>query len=179
MTDAANVYGQALYELARDEGLAARILGELTVLKTSFSQEPGFLQLLAAPSVPKQERCQILHSALRSQVHPYVLNFLKILTEKGYIRHFTGCCNAFKRQYNQDNGILEVTAVTAAPLSDELRRKLSDKLSTISGKTIDLTCRVDPSTLGGVRLDWDGKQLDGTVRRRLDDIRDILRNTVL
>ena len=112
-------------------------------------------------------------------MHPYVLNFLKILTEKGYIRHFTGCCNAFKRQYNQDNGILEVTAVTAAPLSDELRRKLSDKLSTISGKTIDLTCRVDPSTLGGVRLDWDGKQLDGTVRRRLDDIRDILRNTVL
>ena len=179
MTDAANVYGQALYELARDEGLAPQILGELQVLAESFAQEPGFVQLLASPSVPKQERCQILDSSLRSQVHPYVLNFLKILTEKGYIRHFTGCCNAFKRQYNQDNGILEVTAVTAAPLSDELRRKLSDKLSTISGKTIDLTCRVDPSTLGGVRLDWDGKQLDGTVRRRLDDIRDILRNTVL
>ena len=179
MTDAANVYGQALYELARDEGLASRILGELNVLKTSFSQEPGFVQLLAAPSVPKQERCQILDSSLRSQVHPYVLNFLKILTEKGYIRHFIGCCDAFKRQYNQDNGILEVTAVTAGPLSDELRQKLQTKLSAISGKTIDLTCRVDPSTLGGVRLDWDGKQLDGTVRRRLDDIRDILRNTVL
>ena len=179
MTDAANVYGQALYELARDEGLAKRILDELSVLKTSFSQEPGFVQLLASPSVPKQERCQILDSSLRSQVHPYVLNFLKILTEKGYIRHFSGCCDAFKRQYNEDNGILEVTAVTAAPLSDELRRKLSTKLSAISGKTIDLTCRVDPGTLGGVRLDWDGKQLDGTVRRRLDDIRDILRNTVL
>ena len=179
MTDAANVYGQALYELARDEGLAERIHGELKVLKASFSQEPGFIQLLATPSVPKQERCQILDSSLRSQVHPYVLNFLKILTEKGYIRHFSDCCDAFKRQYNLDNGILEVTAVTAAELSGELRRKLSTKLSAISGKTIDLTCRVDPGTLGGVRLDWDGKQLDGTVRRRLDDIRDILRNTVL
>ena len=72
-----------------------------------------------------------------------------------------------------------MTAVTAAPLSDELRRKLESKLSAVSGKTIDLTCRVDPGILGGVRLDWDGKQLDGTVRRRLDDIRDILRNTVL
>ena len=179
MTDAANVYGQALYELARDEGLALKILGELKVLKTSFAQEPGFVQLLAAPSVPKQERCQILDSSLRSQVHPYVLNFLKILTEKGYIRHFDRCCDAFKRQYNQDNGIMEVTAVTAAPLSNELRRKLETKLSAVTGKTIDLACRVDPSTLGGVRLDWDGKQLDGTVRRRLDDIRDILRNTVL
>ena len=179
MTDAANVYGQALYELARDEGLTSRILGELKVLKTSFTQEPGFQQLLATPSVPKQERCQILDSSLRSQVHPYVLNFLKILTEKGYIRHFSGCCDVYKRQYNQDNGVLEVTAVTAAPLSDELSRKLETKLSGITGKTIDLTCRVDPGTLGGIRLDWDGKQLDGTVRPRLDDIRDILRNTVL
>ena len=179
MTEAANVYGQALYELARDEGLAPRILGELNVLNASFAQEPVFVQLLASPTVPKQERCQIIDSSLRSQVHPYVLNFLKILTEKGYIRHFDRCCIAFKRQYNQDNGIMEVTAVTAAPLSAELRRKLEAKLSNLTGKTIDLSCRVDPGILGGVRLDWDGKQLDGTVRRRLDDIRDILQNTVL
>ena len=179
MTDAANVYGQALYELARDEGLAPQILEELQVLAQSFNQEPGFVQLLASPSVPKQERCQILDSTLRRQVHPYVLNFLKILTEKGYIRQFDRCCTAFRQQYNQDNGIMEVTAVTAAPLSEELRSKLKTKLSAITGKTIDLTCRVDPGTLGGVRLDWDGKQLDGTVRRRLYDIRDILRNTVL
>lgn len=179
MTDAANVYGQALYELARDEGLAPRILGELKVLKESFSQEPAFVKLLGTPSVPKQERCQILDSSLRNHVHPYVLNFLKILTEKGYIHHFSGCCNVFLRQYNLDNGIVQVTAVTALPLSDELRRKLVSKLSAITGKTIDLTCRVDPQTLGGVRLDWDGKQVDGTVRRRLDDIRDILKSTVL
>ena len=179
MTDAANVYGQALYELARDEGLAPQILEQLQVLADSFRQEPSFVQLLAAPSVPKQERCQVLDSTLRGRVHPYVLNSLKILTEKGYIRQFDRCCSVYKRQYNQDNGIMEVTAVTAVPLSDELRRKLETKLSAITGKTIDLTCRVDPGTLGGVRLDWDGKQLDGTVRRRLDDIRDILRNTVL
>ena len=179
MTEAAKVYGQALYELARDEGLALRILEELKVLRTSFAQEPGFVQLLASPTVPKQERCQIIDSSLRPQVHPYVLNFLKILTEKGYIRHFDRCCDAFKRQYNQDNDIMEVTAVTAAPLSDALRHKLEAKLSAVTGKTIDLACRVDSGILGGVRLDWDGKQLDGTVRRRLDDIRDILQNTVL
>ena len=179
MTDAANVYGQALYELARDEGLSRRILAELDVLKESFSAEPAFPRLLSTPSVPKQERCQILDNALRGQVHPYVLNFLKILTEKGYIRHFSGCCACFSRQYNIDNGILPVTAVTALPLSDELRRKLTDKLSSVTGKTIELDCRIDPECLGGVRLDFDGKQVDGTVRRRLEDIRGILKNTVL
>ena len=179
MTEAANVYGQALYELARDEGLSQRILAELDVLKESFAAEPAFVQLLCAPSVPKQERCQVLDNALRNQVHPYVLNFLKILTEKGYMRHFPGCCACFRQQYNKDNGILPVTAVTALPLSEELRRKLTDKLSTVTGKTIELNCRIDPECLGGVRLDFDGKQVDGTVRRRLEDIRGILKNTVL
>ena len=179
MTDAANVYGQALYELARDEGLSAQILNELFVLKESFGAEPGFTQLLNASSIPKQERCQVLDSTLRDKVHPYVLNFLKILTEKGYIRHFPGCCDAYKQQYNRDNGIMQVTAVTAAPLSDELRGQLTDKLSKVTGKTIELECRLDPECLGGVRLDFDGKQVDGTVRRRLDDIRSILNSTVL
>ena len=179
MTDAANVYGQALYELARDEGLSKKILQELKVLKESFQTEPAFVQLLCTPSIPKQERCQVLDSALRNQVHPYVLNFLKILTEKGYIRQFPGCCDAFAQQFNRDNGILQVTAFTALPLSDELRRKLADKLSKVTGKTIELDCRLDEECLGGVRLDFDGMQVDGTIRRRLEDIRGILKNTVL
>ena len=179
MMEAANVYGQALYELARDEGLSQKILTQLSVLKESFASEPAFLQLLSTPSIPKQERCQVLDKNLRSQVHPYVLNYLKILTEKGYMRQFDCCCACFRQYYNRDNGILPVNVVTAAPLSDELRGQLTDKLSAFTGKTIELNCRVDGSCLGGVRLDFDGKQVDGTVRRRLEDIRSILKRCVL
>ena len=179
MTDIVNVYGQALYDLARDEGLTDKILQQITVLDEGFSAEPAFLQLLSTPSIPKQERCQVLDDSLRGQVHPYVLNFLKILTEKGYMRHFSGCCRLFRQQYNQDNGILPVTAVTKLPLSEELRRKLVDKLSGITGKTIELDCRVDPECLGGVRLELDGIQVDGTVRHRLNEMRKLLKNTVL
>ena len=121
----------------------------------------------------------MVDTCLRASVHPYVLNFVKILTEKGYIKHFTDCCAYFRQQYNQDNGILTVTAVTKLPLSDELRKKLSDKISAITDKTVDLVCKVDPDVLGGVRLDFDGKSVDGTVRHRLEDIRSILKNTVL
>ena len=179
MTDIVNVYGQALYDLAKDENLTEEILGQLTVLNKSFAAEPAFVQLLCAPSIPKQERCQVLDDSLRGQVHPYVLNFLKILTEKGYMRHFSGCCRLFKQQYNEDHGILPVVAVTKLPLSDELRRKLADKLSEVTGKTVSLECRVDPECLGGVRLELDGIQVDGTIRHRLQEIRKLLKNTVL
>ena len=57
--------------------------------------------------------------------------------------------------------------------------RLTAKLEALTGKTVELHSRIDPSCLGGVRLDFDGRQIDGTVRRRLEDIRSILKNTVL
>ena len=179
MTEVATTYGQAMYDLARDEGKSQQILAELSVLDQSLSAEPEFIQLLSSPNIPKEERVQILDSSFRGKIDPHVLNFLKVLTEKGYMRHFSGCCQFYRQCYNKDNGIMPVVAYTAVPLSDELRRKLTAKLSTVTGKTIELDCRIDPETLGGVRLDFDGKQVDGTVRRRLEDIRGLLKNTVL
>ena len=179
MTEVATTYGQAMYDLARDEGKSQQILAELSVLDQSLRAEPEFLQLLSSPNIPKEERVQILDSSFRGKIDTYVLNFLKVLTEKGYIRHFSGCCQFYRQCYNKDNGIMPVVAYTAVPLSDELRRKLTAKLSTVTGKTIELDCRIDPETLGGVRLDFDGRQVDGTVRRRLEDIRGLLKNTVL
>ena len=79
MTEVANNYGQALYDLARDEQLAETILQQLNALSQSFADEPAFIKLLSTPSIPKQERCQIIDNSFRGQVHPYVLNFLKIL----------------------------------------------------------------------------------------------------
>lgn len=179
MTEIANVYGAALYDLAKEESLTEQFHQELAVLEQSFGMEPSFVQLLSSVSLSKAERCQVLENCFRNQIHPYILNFLKILTEKGYIRHFSGCCKVFIQRYNVDNGILPVTAVTAVPLSDALRQKLADKLTTITGKHIALTCKVDPDCLGGVRLDYDGKRLDDTVTHRLDAVRSLLKNTVL
>ena len=107
------------------------------------------------------------------------MNFLKILTERNYVRLFDRCAEAYRRQYNLDNNILPVTAVSAVALTKEQADKLSGKLAAITGKKIDLMNRVDPAVLGGIRLDYDGKRLDDTVSNRLDAVRAALRNTVL
>ena len=179
MTQIGNVYGESLYELAKEENLTAGIIQQLKVLKDSFRQEPDFVKLLSTPGLTKAERCKILDDSFRGTVHPYVLNFLKILTEKGYMRYFSDCCDAFAALYNQDNGILPVTAVTAVALSEAQAEKLTGKLAQLTGKHIELMNRIDPSCLGGVRLDYDGQRLDDTVSHRMDTIRDLLKNTVL
>lgn len=179
MTQIGSVYGRALYELAKDEALSLTVLEQIRVLDDSFSREPDFLRLLAAPNLSKEERCRILDQCFHGKLHPYVLNFMKILTEKGYMRHFGDCRRAYQEMYNEDHGILVVTAVTAVALNGEQSARLQEKLSRITGKTIELVNRIDPACLGGVRLDYDGKRVDDTVAHRLDTIRDILKNTVL
>ena len=179
MTQVGNVYAQGLYALAKDESLTKQILDQMQVLESSFLQEPAFLRLLSSPNLPKEERCDVIDKSFRGKVHPYVLNFLKILTEKGYIRHFSDCVVSYKTQYNEDNGILPVNVVSAVELTAEQKDKLTVKLSKMTGKDIELTNVIEPDCLGGIRLDYDGKQIDGTVRNRLDEIRNLLKNTVL
>ena len=175
----AGSYAQALYDLAKEESLQARFLEELETLRGVFDAEPDYLRLLTAPDLSKQERCQLLDTTLRGKVHPFVLNFLKVLTEKGYARRFSDCVDGFRDLYDAEHGILRVLAVTAVPLQEEQSARLCQKMEAVTGKTVWLSNRVDPTCLGGVRLDYDGKRLDGTVENHLNSIRELLKNTVL
>lgn len=179
MTQIGVQYANALYDLASGENLSVQILEQLQALDTSFSETPAFLRLLSAPNVPKTERCQVVDKSFRGKVHPYVLNFLKLLTERGLARYFPDCCKAYEAQYNRDMGIMPVCAVTAVPLGAEQSARLKKKLQTVTHKTVKLHNRVDPDCLGGVQLIYDGKQVDGTLKNRLAAIEQLLKNTVL
>lgn len=179
MTEIGTNYGGALYDLAAAEGLSQEILNQLQTLTESFSQEPAFLKLLCTHSLSKAERYKILDDSFVGKVHPYVLNFLKILTEKGYARQFADCCKAYRIRYNADHNILPVTAVTAVALNENQSARLKEKLEKLTEKTVELTNSVDPDVLGGVRLDFDGKCMDDTLTHRLDSIRGLLNNTIL
>ena len=167
MTETARMYGGSLYDLAAEEGLETRILGELEQAAQLLKANPDYLRLLSTPSIPKKERCGLLDEALRGQVHLYVLNFLKILCEKGTLRELSGCARAYRLRYNQAHGILEATATSAVPMTAQQTQALHAKLEKLTGKTIDLKTKVDPGVLGGIRLDMEGTELDGTVQNRL------------
>ena len=171
MTEIAKMYGGSLYDLAAEEGLETRILGELDEAAAILKGDPEYLHLLSIPSIPKKERCALLDEAFRGQIHPYLLNFLKILCEKGTLRELPGCARAYRVRYNAAHGILEATAISAVTLTKEQTARLQEKLEAVTGKQIDLKTKVDPAVLGGIRLDIEGTELDGTVQNRLASLR--------
>ena len=171
-------YAQALFSLIeedRDEKLSDRILQEMRTVGEAVSPEPAFLRLLSAPNLSKEERCGVLDACFGGRVHTYVLNCLKLMTEKGYARYIPEVCQSYVKLYNEAHGILSVKAVTAVPLKAEQAEKLKARLEKITGKKIALEAAVDPACLGGIRLDYDGLRVEDTVRHRLDSVRDWLR----
>ncbi len=179
MSQIANNYAGGLYALATEDDWAEQFLQELETLEQSFAQEPDFLRLLAAHNISKQERCEVIDRLLRGQVHPYMLNFLKLLTEKGYIRYFDDCCQVFRRLYDKEHGIVRVEAITAVPLTQDQYGRMAEKLAETTGKKVVLTNTVDASCIAGVRLRYDDVQVDDTICNRLATMEQRLKNTQL
>ena len=86
MTRTAKTYGGALYDLAQEEHLEDAILADLAGVRAVLDENPDYLRLLCTPSVPKEERRGLLDEAWRGNVHPYVLNFMKLLCDNGTLR---------------------------------------------------------------------------------------------
>ncbi len=179
MTGAGAVYGQALYDLAKEEGLEQVIYDQLATLDGIFVEQPEYLRLLSASNLPCEQRVQLVEDCFGGKVEPYLNNFMKLLTQRGHIRSFPECVKQYREQYNITHNILPVKAVTAVPLRDEQKARLEEKLCAITGKAALVTNRVDPDIMGGVRLEYDGTQVDDTVANRMDSIRKLLENTVL
>lgn len=55
---------------------------------------------------------------------------------------------------------------------------MQEKLAAVTGKQVELTCEVDPSLISGIRLQMNGEQFDGSVRRRLDNLKKSMESAV-
>ena len=167
MTSFANEYGDGLYILAREERLEWKILDQAEMVEKSFRQFPDFLSLLDIRTIPLAEREEVLKKAFEGQIHVYLLNFLMLLVKRGGIREFSACIQRFRDDYYRDNNISLATVSTVRPLTAGQKQKITDKLSRMTGRKIILSERVDPSLIGGICVDVDGRRIDNTIKTRM------------
>lgn len=171
MTELAREYGEGLFDLANEENLLDTIHEEMSVLRASFNAEPRFLQLLQSHALSRAERLAILDETFRGRINLYLLNFMKILFERGALYAFGECAAYFHERYCEAKGVVEAKVTSAVALTDAQRDALAQKLGALSGKKIALLVHVDPALIGGIRVEMNGRRYDNTIQHRLSLMR--------
>lgn len=172
------IYSRALFELSEENGNSSAILKELESLKTIFDENCELIKLLSAPTLNATEKQKIISDIFLNKISETVFNFLNVLVDKGRISFIDKIISEYRNLYNEKNGILEITAVTSTPLSDELRNKLIAKLESVSSKKITLVEKTDKTILGGIILNYGNTQIDASIKSRLDTLRKTLDSTI-
>ena len=152
MSEAAKEYGRALFALAEEERIQERILQETHTIRRLYHENPGYARLLSNPKLPKSERTELLSGAFGASLHPILLNFLKLITERGYAYQTESFLAEYENLYNESRNRATADVISAVPLTEQQQIRLAARLSEITGKTVELSCRVDASLIGGIRV---------------------------
>ena len=86
---------------------------------------------------------------------------------------------SFLASYDQSRGIERVEAISAIPLTTAQIERLQHKLHAITNKQIIVNNTIDPDILGGMKLRYLGKQIDGSIKTRLDSFEKSLKDLVI
>jgi F-type H+-transporting ATPase subunit delta len=166
-------YAEALYDIGtRDakleeygEGLdaAAQTLGEDVVLG-----------VLRNPALPVKQRTDLVASLVAKRVPEPVLRLAALMVERGRIDRIADVAAEYRRLLNRDHGVVEALATTASALTDQETEALRQKVAGMTGRTVELTVKVDESLLGGLTVRVGDTLYDASVRGRLERLRERL-----
>lgn len=167
-------YAVALFDIAKENSEEETVYRDLERVNEVFSEFPEYTEMLSAPSIPLQKRLAAVNEAFGKIVCEKVLSFVGILCKNSKIKTFSDCFREFEDLYSTDTKTVSAEVFSAVPLSEEQKNKLCKKLEKITGKTVVLDCKIDEKLIGGVTVKVDGKIIDGSVQRRLDDIKEVI-----
>jgi len=163
-------YAEALYEAAAEAGAVPAVQAELADFRQAVLDSADLAAVLSSPEVETPRKKAVV-AELAAAANPLVARFLGMLVERGRIGQLDEIARAFDGRVAEAEGRLTVEAVTAVPLTDDLRQAVIAKVKADTGRDASLSERVDPDLLGGLVLRVGGIVVDGSIRSRIAALR--------
>ena len=174
MSDLNKEYAEALFALAVEAKQEQVYLDGLRLIGDALADQPEYIDLLAAPSVPQSERANLLEQAFGDTLPEQVLSFVQILCAHGRIRSLPACTEEYRRLYQASVALSTAIVTSAVALTEDQKTRLAEKLAAKFGRRIHLVCEIDEHLLGGITVRLDGVVLDGSLRHRLQEVKDVI-----
>jgi F-type H+-transporting ATPase subunit delta len=165
--EVAERYAEALYSLAQEEGILDRVGDDLAALQALWQTIPEFAQFLVHPLVPVELKQEFIQRALKDHLHPYTLNFLKLLAHKKRLDYLPLIQRAFLKVAEKRGRLVSALVRSAMPLSETDVAKVRKALESVLGKPVVLEVEEAPELLAGAELRLLGRRFDLSLLGRL------------
>ncbi len=164
-------YGKAVFQLACEAGEEERVGREIEQFLAVYNNS-DLQKVLTNPAFDVDTRKKILNQVTQSQqLSALAVKFLSLLLERDRLVQLPGIVSRYRRLLDEAKGRVEVRVVSASALEATVVDRLREKLRVISGKDIVLQEGTDPSLLGGLLIELEGKVYDGSVRTQLEKMK--------
>jgi F-type H+-transporting ATPase subunit delta len=170
MSDAARVYAEALFDVAKEKGKLDSIGGDLAQLADAVEANRELQAFLFSPNFSSTEKVDGLGRAL-SGADPELVNFLDLLIEKGRMTEIFRMRREFEEMWKKENKRIDVTVTSAVELDPAVVAKVGEEIERQTDQKVDLVSQVDGEILGGIVLQVGNMVLDASIRNRLDKLR--------
>ena len=174
MTDRNDAYAAALLEIAKAEGNLDTVEDELFRVARTIESNEDLRSTLTDQAIPIDRRQKIVEALLDGKASPVTTALVSFVVGAGRSRNLPEIIDRLVARAAEERREAVAEVRTAYPLDDDHRQKLADALSKATGKHVSLKVVVDPTVMGGVIATIGDTVIDGTIRHRLDQLRESL-----
>jgi ATP synthase F1 delta subunit len=170
MQEAARVYAEALFDVAKDKGKLDAVRDELAQFVDAVDGNRELQVFFFSPYFSSAEKVAGLKRAVNG-VDAELLNFLELLIEKQRMPEIFRIRRQLDELWKQENRRIDVTVTSAVTLEPSVVEKVGEEIERQTGQKVELSSRVDAEILGGIVLQVGNKVLDASIRSRLEKLR--------
>jgi F-type H+-transporting ATPase subunit delta len=168
-------YAEALFSVVRAEGELERVEEELYRFGKLVDSSHELKQVLANQSIDRTQRMKVLEDLLADRVSPHTLGLLTFIVTQGRARQLPQILEELSSLAAEARNSVVAEVRSAIPLDDRQRTELAEALGNATGKKVAIKVLVDPSLIGGVRAKIGDTVIDGTVKRRMEQLKEQVR----
>jgi F-type H+-transporting ATPase subunit delta len=170
MQEAARVYAEALFEVAREKGKLDAIRDELGQFVDALDRDRDLQVFFFSPYFSSAEKSDGMKRAV-SGAEPELLNFLELLIEKHRMPDIFRVRRAFEELWKHENKQIDVTLTSAVELDPAVVERIGAEIERQTGQRVSPVTRVDGGIVGGIVLQVGNMVLDASIHSRLEKLR--------
>jgi F-type H+-transporting ATPase subunit delta len=169
---AASRYVKSLLGLAVEKNVLDEVHQDMLLFAKVADESREFRLLLSNPIIKHDKKREILEQIFKGKVNPLTMAIFDIITKKHREPILYSIAKEFHNAFNEYKGIGKATVISAAPLDRSLRTELLELVKKISSrKEVELDEKVDASLIGGFILNVGDRQVDASMKSRLNALK--------